>query len=172
VSNIKGIYRDLLSYFATRQDKLFILITTPPSSFGDPGLTPGSAARLRAINSWLVQHWLEAYPYNNVAVFDFFNVLTSNGGNPDTNDLGAATGNHHRLLNGRVQHVIYLDNNFSAYTSTGDSHPAGPGSQKATGEFLPLLNVAYHAWQGTGGRPFFMGRLPQIGPAWRLLLLE
>ena len=30
VTNIKGLYRDLLSYFATRQDKLFILLTPPP----------------------------------------------------------------------------------------------------------------------------------------------
>ncbi len=172
VSNIKGMYRDLLSYFATRQDRLFILVTTPPSSYDDPGLTRSSAILLRAINTWLVRHWLENYLYNNVAVFDFYNVLTSNGGNIDTNDLGAATGNHHRLRNGLVQHVVNVNNNFSAYTPGGDSHPGGPGSEKTTGEFLPLLNVAYHAWQGDGGRPWLMGRSPAITSPSGVLLLD
>jgi hypothetical protein len=170
VSNIKGMYRDLLSYFATRQDKLFILITTPPCNYNDPELIRSSAPLLRAINTWIVYHWLEEYPYNNVAVFDFFNVLTSNGGDPDTNDLGAGTGNHHLLRDGQVRHTVGLDNNFSAYVYDTDSHPTGAGGQKATADFLPLLNVAYHAWQGTGGRPFYMGRSPDY-PATPLLLL-
>ena len=106
VSNIKGLYRDLLSYFATRQDKLFILLTPPPvTSHPDQEFVPGSADRARAINTWLVHHWLDNYPYNNVAVFDFFNVLTSNNGDIDTNDLGLTTGNHHRLLAGQMQYV-------------------------------------------------------------------
>ena len=107
-----------------------------------------------------MNHWLDNYPYNNVAVFDFFNVLTSNGGDIDTNDLGAARGNHHRLLSGQVQHLVQTANNYAAYPS-GDSHPTAAGNVKATGEFVPLLNVAYHAWKGTGGRPWFMGRAPK-----------
>jgi len=172
VSNIKGLYRDLLSFFATRQDRLFILVTTPPSSYDDPDLTRSSAILLRAINTWLVRHWLDNYPYNNVAVFDFHNVLTSNGGNTDTNDLGAATGNHHRLRNGLVQHVVNFNNNFSAYTPSGDSHPGAPGSQKATAEFLPLLNVAHNAWKSRGGRPLLMGRSPKAGSGLQMLLLD
>jgi hypothetical protein len=56
VSNIKGLYRDLLDYFATRQDKLFILITTPPSY---EGAADDAMPKLRAINTWLVYHWLD-----------------------------------------------------------------------------------------------------------------
>ncbi len=156
VSNIKGLYRDLLAYFATRPDKLFILLTTPPSYQGEVSLP--AAARARAIHTWLVHHWLDEYPYDNVAVLDYFNVLTSNGGSPDTNDLGAATGNHHRLRQGQVQHVIGLKTNTSAYPQGTDSHPTAAGHRKATGEFVKLLNVAYHAWQGDGGRPLHMGR--------------
>ena len=167
VSNIKGLYRDLLQYFATRQDKLFILITTPPTYSGS--IDPGAAANARALHTWLVRHWLDSYPYNNVAVFDYFNVLTSNGGDPDTNDLGAATGNHHRLAQGQVRHVIGLNNNYASYP-TGDSHPSTAGHLKATGEFPALLNVAYHAWKGTGGRPRFMGRGPTSSPGLMLLL--
>ena len=172
VSNIKGMYRDLLAYFAAHQDKLFILITTPPSSYDDPELTRSSAERLRAINTWLVHHWLDSYPYNNVAVFDYYNVLTSNGGNFAINDLGADSGNHHRLRNVMVQHVVGLNNNYSAYCEASDSHPDGAGHQKAAAEFVPLLNVVYNAWKGAGARPFFMGRSPETEPARQLLLLD
>lgn len=170
VSNVKGMYRDLLAYFATRQDKLFILITFPPVT-PDEETIPGSIALARAINTWLVYHWLDDYPYNNVAVFDFFNVLTSNGGDIYTNDLGAASGNHHRLSHGEARYTIQTGNNYAAYPS-GDSHPTAAGGQKATGEFVPLLNIAYHAWQGTGGRPWYMGRGPKASPGLSLLLLH
>ncbi len=158
VSNIKGLYRDLLDYFATRQDKMFILITTPPSM--DWGTTPESAANLRAINTWLVYHWLDNYPYNNVYVFDYYNVLTSNGGGYEISDVGAETGNHHRFRNGRVQHVIGYNNNYTAYPSEGgnDNHPNPVGHRKAATEFVPLLNIAYHCWKGDGGQPQLMGR--------------
>ncbi|MBU4233674.1 MAG: hypothetical protein KKD99_00520 [Proteobacteria bacterium] len=170
VSNVKGMYRDLLSYFATRQDKLFILITSPPVHPGEETI-PGSINLARAINTWLVYHWLDDYPYNNVAVFDFFNVLTSNGGETFINDLGAAAGNHHRLRHGQVRYTIQTGGNYSAYAS-GDSHPTAAGGQKATGEFVPLLNIAYHAWKGTGGRPWYMGRGPKAAPGLSLLLLN
>ena len=170
VNNIKGLYRDLLAYFASRQDKLFILLTPPPVTTADQ-FVDGSSDRARAINNWLVKHWLDGYPYNNVAVFDFFNVLTSNGGDINTNDLGAVGGYHHRLLAGRVQHVVQTANNYAAYPS-GDSHPTEGGSLKGAGELVPLLNVAYHAWQGTGGRPWYMGRSPRSLPGIKLLLMD
>lgn len=170
VSNIKGMYRDLLAYFATRQDILFVLLTSPPVT-PDDQFVDGSSQRARVITTWLVHHWLDHYPYNNVAVFDFFNVLTSNGGEAGTNDLGAATGNHHRLEAGKVQHIIRTANNNAAYPS-GDSHPTEAGNLKAIGEFVPLLNIAYHAWKGSGGRPFFMGRSPSRSQAGNLLLLD
>ncbi|RLG40751.1 MAG: hypothetical protein DRO05_05580 [Thermoproteota archaeon] len=160
VSNIKGLYRDLLDYFATRQDKMFVLITTPPSV--DVYISPELAANLRAINTWLVYHWLEDYPYNNVFVFDYYNVLTSNGGDPNTSDVGSESGNHHRYWNGQVQHVIGVSNDFLAYPSFSDgqpdNHPNPVGHRKATEEFVTLLNIAYHCWKGDGGRPLYMGR--------------
>ena len=33
-------------------------------------------------------HLLDDYPYNNVYVFDYYNVLTSKGGSYEVNDLG------------------------------------------------------------------------------------
>jgi hypothetical protein len=154
VANIKGLYRDLLEYFASRQDKLFVLITTPPSRPEET--SSGAMTNLRDINTWLVRSWLEKYPHRNVAVFDLGTVLTSNGGDPDQNDVDAPAGGHHRYRAGAVEHLlgptVYL-----AYP-TEDSHPTAAGTQKATVEFLPLLNIAYHCWKGSGGCPRLMGR--------------
>jgi len=147
VSNIKGLYRDLLDYFVTQQDKLFVLITTPPLL--EESTDPDAAARHRDITMWLVHDWLAEYRHNNVFVFDYYNVLTSNGGDFDTNDLGAETGNHHRLGIRDIEHVVGLDNNFLAYGLRGNSHPTAAGQQKATEEFVPLLNVACSQWRGT-----------------------
>ncbi|MFZ5453410.1 MAG: hypothetical protein ACOZF2_16245 [Thermodesulfobacteriota bacterium] len=144
VANAKGIYNDLLVYFATRQDKLFIAVTAPPLVSG--ATDAAHAANARAFNNWLVNDWLTGYPHKNVAVFDFYNVLTSNNGDPYSNDLGAETGNHHRWRNNVIQHQQTVNNNFSAYGS-GDSHPTSAGNQKATGEFVQLLNIYYHRWR-------------------------
>jgi hypothetical protein len=144
-ANAKGIYIDILEYFRSRQDKLFIAIAAPPLIAG--GTNTEQAANARAFNNWLVNEWLSGYPYHNVAVFDFYNVLTSNGGNANTNDLGWATGNHHRWRNGAIQHIQTVINNMAAYP-TSDSHPSQAGNLKATGEFVSLLNIAYHLWKG------------------------
>lgn len=146
ISNAKGIYIALLEYFKTRQDKLFIVITAPPLS------DPTYAANARALNTWLATEWLADYPYHNVGVFDFYNVLTTNGGNPNTNDLGLATGNHHRIFDVEIQYITNGDNdangNILEYPS-GDDHPSQAGNLKATAEFLPLLNYYYNKWKAS-----------------------
>jgi hypothetical protein len=72
----------------------------------------------RAFNQWLAHDWLANYPLKNVAVFDLYNVLTSNGGASDV----------------------------LAYPTT-DDHPNKIGNQKATAEFVPLLNAYYRRWK-------------------------
>ena len=140
VANAKGIYIDLLEYFKTQPDKLFVVITAPP-------LTDATYAdNARAFNNWLVNEWLADYDVGNVFVFDFYNVLTTNGGDPNTNDVGLESGNHHRWWNGALQHKTDGDSNILAYP-TGDNHPSRAGNQKATAEFLPLLNNAYSDFQ-------------------------
>ena len=162
VANAKGIYKDLLSYFATRQDKLFIVIAAPPLCANETDSRHASNAR--AFNDWLVDEWLEDYPHRNVAVFDFYNVLTSNGGNENTNDADQATGNHHRWWNGSLQHVQTVDQDTSAYSQGGwDSHPTTAGNRKATQEFVSLLNIYYHCWRGTGDCPgMFPDNIPPV----------
>ncbi|NMB59891.1 MAG: hypothetical protein GYA12_12035, partial [Chloroflexi bacterium] len=71
VGNAKYIYNEILQYFKTRPDKLFVVITAPP-------LTDGTLANnARAFNQWLVNDWLRENNYTlpNVAVFDFYNIL-------------------------------------------------------------------------------------------------
>ncbi|KJU83273.1 conserved hypothetical protein, secreted [Candidatus Magnetobacterium bavaricum] len=148
IANAKGIYIDILEYFRGRQDKLFVVITAPPQ------IDPTYAAATRAFNQWLVNDWLTGYPYHNVAVFDFYNVLTTNGGSATTNDINSANGNHHRWYNNAVQHKIDGDDdadpNVLEYPSD-DDHPSQAGNLKATSEFVPLLNIYYNCWKNTGG---------------------
>lgn len=145
VANAKGIYQDLLPYFLQHQDTLFVVITAPPLS------NAKYASNARAFNQWLVNDWLKDYPNKNVAVFDFYNVLTTNGGNSKIHDLGRESGNHHRWWNNTVQHVVDTSgwpHDTTVYASaSGDDHPSKAGNQKATAEFVPLLNLAYNRWQ-------------------------
>ncbi len=135
VGHAKFVYNEILKYFGTRPDKLFVIATAPPLS------DPTYSENARAFNEWLVNDWLNenGYSQGNVAVFDFYNVLTS----PDA---------HHRFANGAAEHIVG-DRNTLAYPSE-DDHPSAAGSQKATEEFVPLLNVFYHRWQaGQTGEP-------------------
>jgi hypothetical protein len=158
VANAKGIYLDLLEYFKTRQDKLFVVVTAPPVQ------DPTWAANARAFNNWLVNDWLDGYPYNNVFVFDFYNVLTSNGGDPYTSDAGWESGNHHRWWNNAVQHKTDGGSDTLAYPSGGDDHPNYAGNRKATAEFVDLLNVAYNRFlQGNPSAPHIDTVTPSSG---------
>lgn len=134
VGNAKYIYNDLLNYFRTRPDKLFVIITAPPvqdSSYAD---------NARAFNQWLISEWLVGYKGINVAVWDFYNVLTG-------------PNHHHRFVNGQVEHLYEAGANTLYYPSD-DDHPSVAGSQKATEEFIPMLNVFYNRWKaGTSTSP-------------------
>jgi hypothetical protein len=137
IDNEKQIYLDLLNYFENNQDKMFVLIVPPPEIVIDSGpLT-------RELANWLVDYengWLNSYDYYNVHVFDYYNVLT------DPN-------NHHRVEGNDVVHTVSgspMDaaspNELYYYTGT-DNHPTAEGHQKATSEYVPLLNAYYHIWQ-------------------------
>ena len=159
VANAKRIYLDALNYFASHQDKLFVVIAAPPLRQNDTNAS--RATNARAFNEWLVNDYRKGYAYKNVVVFDFYNVLTTNGGNANTNDINSADGNHHRYRNGVVEHVSNRGTNYLAYP-TGDSHPSAAGGQKASAEFAPLLNIALHCWRGEGSCAPFMGSTYQM----------
>jgi hypothetical protein len=128
VSGAKYVYNTILPYFSSHPEKLFIVITAPPLSDST------YAENARAFNQWLLNDWLHEnnYTINNVAVFDFYNILTG----PNA---------HHRLNNGQIEHVIGAQN--TTYYPSDDDHPSVEGSQKATEEFVPMLNVFYHRWR-------------------------
>jgi hypothetical protein len=131
VANAKYVYNELLKYFATQRHKLFVVITAPPL------IDSTHAENARAFNDWLVDDWRREndYAYDNVAVFDFYNVLTG----PD---------NHHRYLNGAIEHSYVEGMNTAYYPSApDDDHPSRAGNLKARDEFVPLLNIFYHRWQ-------------------------
>ena len=128
VGHAKFVYNQILGYFGQHPDKLFVVITAPPLS--DPGI-PENA---RAFNLWLVNDWLEEndYPFHNVAVFDFYNVLTGKDG-------------HHTFTDGQESYQNSGRNTL--FYPSDDDHPSRKGSQKATEEFIPLLNYFYNRWQ-------------------------
>jgi hypothetical protein len=127
ISNAKAIYNALLDCFASRPDKFFLAITAPPVQDGT------YAANARAFNTWLVKEWLAGYTGSNVAVFDFYNVLTG-------------PKNHHRFKKGAIEYITHRGRNTLYYPTNGDDHPSPAGNRKATEEFIPLLNVYYHRW--------------------------
>ena len=131
VGHAKYVYNELLQYFATRPDKLFVVITAPPLSDAT------HAANARAFNEWLLNDWLREnnYTANNVAIFDFYTVLTG-------------ADHHHRWNGAQIEHTFEPGNNTARYASApGDDHPSVEGSCKATDEFIPLLNIFYHRWK-------------------------
>ncbi len=146
VGHAKYVYNEILQFFSTRPDILFIVITAPPL------LDSTYAENARAFNLWLVNDWLEQnnYALPNVAVFDFYNVLT---------DRDA----HHWFSDGAIGHVV-MPGNTLAYPSS-DEHPSRKGSQKATEEFIPLLNIFYHRWVSTTSFPAGSGGSTVATPA-------
>ena len=128
VGHAKYVYNQLLNFFQEHPDKLFIVITAPPLS------DRSHAENARAFNLWLVEDWLAEnnYPYQNVAVFDFYNVLTGPDG-------------QHTYDGGNLIHQVAKKNTL--HYPSGDDHPSEKGSQKATEDFIPLLNYYYNRWQ-------------------------
>ncbi len=147
ISNAKGIYIDLLTYFQSRPDKLFIVVTAPPVSNGE------WADNARLFNNWLVHEWLINYTPKNVGVFDLYNILTSNGGSPTEHDANQESGNHHRCKEGMIQHTIGEKCNTNQYpVNEGDDHPGPAGNRKATAEFTAILNGYYNTWYRREGQ--------------------
>ncbi|QTA78225.1 SGNH hydrolase domain-containing protein [Desulfonema limicola] len=142
VSNAKAVYKKILTYFETRQDKLFIVITAPPlreSEYEAKTQTPEQrAANARAFNKWLVNEWLEGYLHKNVAVFDYFNILTH-------------ADNHHRIVDNNIEHYTSPQSGNFAFYPSDDSHPSTAGHEKAAAEYVPMLNYFYNNWKNQAG---------------------
>lgn len=149
VGNAKGIYLDLLPYFAIRPDKMFVVIVSPPLVSGETNATQANNARYLA--NWLVdpEGYLKGYSAGNVFVYDYYTVLT---------------GGHHRVIGGAVEHSAGATNYLVYPTSSGDSHPTAAGDQIATAEFVPMLNAAYNAWKAGGSAMVTSTVTPTVTP--------
>lgn len=136
VWNAKATLGALLGEFKKYPDTLFVYFTAPPNAPGyapdpawkwlmksvmgkpDTGKVMARRAELaRAFNDWVASPdgWLKDYPLRNVAVFDYYDVLTGHG---ESNLLRFPTGDG------------------------TDSHPSAEGQKRVTVEFVPLLNRA------------------------------
>ena len=127
ITDEQAVYNSLLSYTAKHPDKLFILVTPPPMTHISHPL------RTRELSNWLTDReggWLQAYPADNVRVFDLYNVLT----HPDA---------HHLMENGAEIHTVIKNANTLYYDSDGDDHPNSTGNNKAAREFIGLLDAWY-----------------------------
>lgn len=136
VANAKAALRAILPSLEKHPDVLFVYVTAPPVApklLSEPlwkwalkkvtgrGLSAASLKRsgalARKFNDWVKspEGWLANYPHQNVAVFDFYDVLTQ-----------------------------YGEIDFLAYPTEGgyDSHPSAEGNAKAAGAFVPFLNRA------------------------------
>jgi hypothetical protein len=133
--NAKATMSALLPLFEARPEVLFVYVTAPPLAARIPAVPAWKvaarallgrpqagevhaqrAAIARSFHEWVnaPEGWLSDYPLKNVAVFDYYDVLTA----------------------GR--------SNLSAFpTGDGsDSHPSSHGNQLATQAFVPFLNRA------------------------------
>ncbi len=131
ITDEKTEYNRLLPYFAAHQNKFFVLITPPGETKVD------SHILTRQLCNWLVDKdngWLKNYSGKNVMVFDFYGVLSE-------------TGSHHRVVSDHVEHVYASNYDGISPYHNGDDHPNYVGNQKATAEFIPLLNYAYNLWK-------------------------
>ena len=134
LENCKAVYNKILNYMKTRDDKMFVIITAPPLLSSSSTLDQATNARI--LNNWLINDWLfdANWMDRNVFVFDLYNTLTE-------------TNNHHRVNNSTIEHITTNGNDYAGpYCSGGDNHPTATGNQKATAEFVPLLNVFYNRW--------------------------
>jgi hypothetical protein len=136
LENAKAALRALLPEFQKQPNVLFVYVTAPPlaprarAERGYKWLAKkllgrttrqGELARTgplaRRFNDWVTaaDGWLAGYPARNVAVFDYYGVLTDGGAS-----------------------------HFLRYPTAGgfDSHPSKEGQAKATAVFVPWLNRA------------------------------
>jgi hypothetical protein len=134
VANARATMRALLPEFRKRPDVLFVYVTAPPLApqvfterrwkwlvkrlIGKPTWADEFAAQAslaRRFNNWVsaTDGWLAEYPLTNVAVFDYYDILTGHGASD--------------LLRFPTEDGI-------------DSHPARDGNVKASDDFVPFLN--------------------------------
>jgi len=133
------VYKPLEDIFAENPDILFIPVTAPPRHYAPSDATnDAEAARARQFNNWLKNEWLTSYNQrnpglNNVAVFDYFDVLAyhhSHADHPDRlrAEYGGDDGDSHPndAADGHSTQVFatnpdnFIDNAWALFTFVGN----------------------------------------------------
>jgi uncharacterized repeat protein (TIGR01451 family) len=133
-------YKPLEDIFAENPDTLFIPVTAPPRHYAPSDATNDTeAGRARQFNNWLKNDWLDGYNaahpgLNNVAVFDWFDVLAypdDHGSHPNRlkAEYGGESGNSHpnSTANSDSTAVFatnpdsFIDGAWCAFAGCGDS---------------------------------------------------
>ncbi len=129
-------YKPLEDVFAENPDTLFIAVTAPPRHYAPSDATNDAEAhRARLFNNWLKNDWLASYNaahpgLDNVAVFDWFDVLAY----PDDDST----------------HPNRLRSEYGG--ESGDSHPNATANGDSTEVFATDPdNFIDAAWQAFAG---------------------
>lgn len=93
VQNAKGIYNDLLEYYATRQDKLFVVVTAPPLIESETNSQ--QAVNARALNRW----WNSGLLYYTENGGNFSAYAVNGDSHPTAAGLQKASGSLGGFLN-------------------------------------------------------------------------
>jgi len=134
IANAKAAYESLLPIFRSHPNVLYVAFTAPARAEPRLGFLgtikswfnrePTAADYAREFNTWLADEqdgWLAAYEQPNVAVFDYYDVLTGHG-----------------------------ESNWSRY-ATGDgtdSHPSAEGNSEAAEGFVKALEGMVEGMRG------------------------
>jgi hypothetical protein len=155
INYIKAEYMVLLDVFgeARNRNTLFVAWVAPPE-------IDSASAYARQLADWFETQWLSGYAYNNVLLFNYWNVHTGN--HQATGACWPAVREKHNhcrynpFLNWR-DYVGPGDPDFvndirMAFPTGGpgstDSHPSHFAGAIATKEFIHLLNIQWNRMKG------------------------
>lgn len=130
-----GIFKNVLEYTKTQNDKLFIFFTPPPKR------VISDSKNTRWFCNYLSDTkdgWLKDYPLKNVGVFDMYNVLTGES-NSHTADV---TNDIIHIIDETSDNVL-----LEIYSDRSSDMVNTKGLIKVTQNFIPLLNYYYNRWK-------------------------
>jgi len=128
-------YKPIEDVFAEQPTTLFIVVTAPPLHYAPADATnDANAHRARLFNNWLKADWLTSYNtrhpgFNNVAVFDWFNLLAY----PDTDpahpnrlkaEYGGTAGDSHPNTKANTDSTLEFATKSASLTITAFTQPA------------------------------------------------
>jgi len=171
-SNGGYTYRPLEDIFVANPDVLFVPVTAPPRHYAPSDATNDAEAhRARVFNNWLKSDWLTSYNtanpgLNNVAVFDWFDVLAyaddhSLHPNRLRSEYGGASGNSHPNSTANSASTAlfatntpnFLDQVWEAFVGE-PSYTLTVTNGTGSGEYDPAEVVAISANAPTSGKLF------------------